>query len=96
VNVTAGGSLDPNSLISAGTALLVAFVSAGVALVVALLQQHAHKKDQESAAAQWQIQAEELRERMASQYEQQILYLRDELRREQTRNRRRPRETSDD
>ena len=78
-----------DSIVGAGTALLVAFVSASVAVIVAVLQQRAHKKDQESAAEQYRVQAEELRDRMAANYEQQITYLRDELRREQSRNRRR-------
>ena len=82
----AGPTTD--SIISAGTALLVAFVSASVAVIVAVLQQRAHKKDQESAAEQYRVQAEELRDRMAANYEQQITYLRNELRREQGRNRR--------
>ena len=87
----AGSSLDPNSLINAGTALLVAFVSASVALVVAILQARAHKKEQESAAEQWQQHAEELRDRMATQYESQIDYLQRELAKEQRQRRRRGR-----
>jgi hypothetical protein len=84
----AASSLDPNSLINAGTAILVAFVSASVALVVAILQARAHKKEQKTAAETWQAHAEELRERMAVQYESQIDYLRRELRREQQSHRR--------
>ena len=69
----------------------MAFVSASVALIVAVLQSRAHKREQASAAETWQKHAEELRDRMATQYESQIDYLQRELAKEQRQRKRRDR-----
>jgi len=93
--LTAGGP-TPDSIINAGTALLVAIVAGGTSLIVAFFQSRAHKADQRNAAEEWQSQAEELRDRMARNYEREISYLKDELRREQRRKRTAHREGADE
>ena len=86
MHLHAVGAVTGDSLVSAGTAILTAFVAAGVSLIVAFFQSRAHRREQETAAEQWRLAAEELRDRMAQQYQGQIDYLKAELRREQLRN----------
>lgn len=85
--IAAAGGPSADSIVNAGTALLVAIVAGGTSLVVAFFQSRSHKADQRNAAEEYMQQAEELRDRMARNYESQITYLKDELRREQRRSR---------
>ena len=79
------GAAGPTAdgLISAGTALLVAFVAGSVSLITMFVQAKAHKKERRTAAEEWQRHAEELRDRLSKQYESQIDYLQNELHSEQ-------------
>ena len=81
--IEAAGGPSVDGLINAGTALLVAFVAGSVSLVTMFVQARAHKREQRTAAEEWQKHAEELRDRLAKQYESQIDYLQNELHSEQ-------------
>ena len=58
--------------LNTGTALLVAILSGAVAIGIAFMQGRTNRKARADAATMWQEQAEELRDRMAKQYESQL------------------------
>jgi type II secretory pathway pseudopilin PulG len=90
----AAGGPSADSVVSAGSGVVIAIVAGGTSLITSFFQNRSHKADQKTAAEEFQRQAEELRDRMALNYESQISYLKDELRRAQ--GRRRAKEGADD
>ena len=89
VDVYLASGASPDSWISAGGTLLTAVIASGTAIVTTFFQKRSHKRDTRATEDQWRKQAKELRDLLRIQYESQITYLRDELKAERARNRRR-------